>query len=397
MKDLHICIIGTGFAGYTTAKELRAINDSAKITIISQDDGCYYSKPQLSSALTNKKTADNLASFSAKEMEKQLNASILTFSRVVNIEPTSKEFFVESIADDDNLIEKKKIKYDKLVFACGANVNKPKIEGSTPNNTFSINNLINYREFRKALANKKHVTILGSGLIGCEFANDLLNTEMQVSIVSLDGYPLQALLPEEAGKALERTFSSHGVKWFWQTTIKKILEDEQGLEVFLTNGKSFKTNLLISAVGLKPNIELAMDTHLKTNHGIVVDQNLQASIDDIYAIGDCAEICGNSFQFILPIRHAAKTLAMNLNGQDKKLSLPGLAINVKTPICPIVVAPPPKNANGHWEIKSVANHVKATFIDAKNKVLGFALTGDHVRDKLQLTTLLPPIFTSSET
>ena len=157
------------------------------------------------------------------------------------------------------------------------------------------------KEFREMLDNKQHITILGSGLVGCEFTNDLLNAGKEITMVSLATTPLDKLIPETAGKALEKAFTDNDVKIHWQTTIEKVETNQENntTTVTLNNGTTFNTDLVISAVGLRPNTELAKQTNLEINHGIVVDQYLTTNNPNIFAIGDCAEVCGPHKQCVL--------------------------------------------------------------------------------------------------
>lgn len=380
-----IIIIGTGLAGYSLAKEYRKLNTEAPLCLITSDSGDYYSKPMLSTALTQGKSAENLSTFTAEKMRQQLNAEILTKTIVTNIDPNNK-----TVTTPD-----KTLSYDKLVLAWGAEVIRIPIEGDGLDNVYSINDLSDYAQFRQALTNKKEVTILGSGLIGCEFANDLLNAGLKVNIVSLAETPLDNLLPPEAGQALADSLSSEGVTWHWNTTINQVTKADAGkIHIALSNGKTITSDLLVSAIGLKPRTELAEKAGIAVNRGIVVNQSLETSEKDIYALGDCAEVCGHVFQYVMPIMNSARALAKSLAGTTTPVHYPAMPVSIKTPVCPVVVCPPLKNAKGHWDIEQAGKHVKAVFVDAQDKLLGFALTGDRVKDRLQLTTLLPHVLTA---
>jgi len=189
-----IIIIGAGLAGYQLAREFRKLDQTTPLTIVTADDGKYYSKPLLSTALTSGKTADMLPTATAEMMAQQLNATILTHHSVSAIDPVAK-----TITTQDNNI--KKISYSKLILACGADVIKPPIEGNAAKNILSINHLYHYAEFRDLLNNKKRIVIFGAGLIGSEFANDLSNAGYEVHVLLLQhNHP--------AHKYLQRLFPS---------------------------------------------------------------------------------------------------------------------------------------------------------------------------------------------
>src|SRR5688572_29308768 len=132
-----IVIIGTGLAGYQTAREFRKLDPLSPLMIITADEGQFYPKPQLSTAQTNKKSAQMLVTASAESMAKQLNATILTHKKVKSIDVTAKTVLAE-----DDLFP-----YDQLVLACGADVIKAELKGGAVADVLSINHLYHYVEF----------------------------------------------------------------------------------------------------------------------------------------------------------------------------------------------------------------------------------------------------------
>ena len=158
-----IIIVGSGLAGYTVARELRKLDKNSALVIVSADDGRFYSKPMLSNALASGKSADSLALSDATQMQNQLNAVIHTHTRVSAIDSVAHRITMNGVS----------LPYSKLVLALGADPIRPQLEGDAVEAVFSVNDLADYARFRVALAAAKRVAIIGGGLIGCEFANDL--------------------------------------------------------------------------------------------------------------------------------------------------------------------------------------------------------------------------------
>ena len=378
-----IIIIGAGLAGYNLAREFRKSDTETPLQVITADSGHYYSKPQLSTALTQGKTAESLSMMKVEKMREQLDATILTFTKVTDIDSEKKEITLDNGTTQ---------KYKKLVLAWGAEIIDSKLSGNGVGSVYSINDLIDYQDFRQALEGKQQVTILGSGLIGCEFANDLINVGIKVDVVSLAQTPLEGLLPASASEALTVNLSKKGVTWHWETSIEKVDKLDNGkLQISLSNTEVIESDLVISAIGLRPRTELAKKAGLNVNHGIEVNKFLETSVKDIYALGDCAEVCGHVYQYILPLNYAARALAKTLSGERTAVHYPAMPVSIKTPACPIVVAPPPKNTDGRWKVQEAGGHVKATYIDRLDNVVGFALTGDRIKERMQLTPLLPSV------
>jgi rubredoxin-NAD+ reductase len=172
-----LVIVGSGLAGYMLAKEWRKYYTQSPLTIITQGEGDFYSKPLLSTALTQKREPQVLPTSSAAEMAEQLNATILRHTTVTSIDPQDKVLITEG----------KKIPYDQCVLAVGADVIRPSISGSASEELVSVNSLEQYAVFRSALKPDAEVVILGAGLVGCEFANDLVNVGHRVDLVAAAG------------------------------------------------------------------------------------------------------------------------------------------------------------------------------------------------------------------
>tara|TARA_R110002153_G_scaffold93986_1_gene227016 strand:- start:844 stop:1278 length:435 start_codon:yes stop_codon:yes gene_type:complete len=136
-------------------------------------------------------------------------------------------------------------------------------------------------------------------------------------------------------------------------------------------------------VGIKPNIDLAKAASVSVNRGIVVDNFLRTSVENIYAIGDCAEISGHVLPFIAPATFAAKALAKTLLVSDTKLNIPSLAVAVKIPTCATVVCPS-LSLDGNWKVEGESPDFVARFINNQGEVSGFALTGKSVSQKASL-------------
>ncbi len=171
------------------------------LAIITADSGRYYSKPQLSTALTQGKTPPDLITASAEEMAQQLKADILTDTIAVDID-TNHQIITG--------LDGSRFPYSKLILACGADTLKAPLKGNAAADVLSINHLYHYSEFRALIQNKKTIAILGMGLIGCEFANDLSNAGYDVHLIAPLSPPRFAS-PLEIGTLLQTALERTGV------------------------------------------------------------------------------------------------------------------------------------------------------------------------------------------
>ncbi len=369
-----IVVLGSGLAGYTLVRELRKLEPSRPVTLLSRDAGDYYSKPMLSNALAQHKDAASLVLTSGAAMAQQLNIALLAHCTVSAIHPAT-----HTLTHAGGTIE-----YSKLVLALGADPIRIPLEGNAAGSVISVNDLNDYAHFRQALATAKSVAIMGGGLIGCEFANDLAAAGYRVDVIDPGPYPLASLMPEPAGTQLLAPLAALGVNWHFGTSIKNIDNSPNGYRLTLTNGASLQTDIVLSAVGLRPRIALAQAAGLQTGRGIVVNAQLRSSNPDIFALGDCAEIDGRVLPYVLPLMHSARALAHTLAGKETSVEFPVMPVVVKTPAHPIAVVPVARDAVGEWRVLDRGDGIKMGFFDAREAMQGFVLTGAFAGERSAL-------------
>lgn len=376
-----LTIIGSGHAGITLARELRRLSPELPIRVLSRDDGHYYYKPDLSKALAVGKDADGLIKNTAAQLVETLKIDLRTRAVVTRIEPAAHRVWLGNEALD----------YSRLVLATGAAPIRLSLAGTAAGDVYTVNDREDYARFRAALADRATVLIIGAGLIGCEFANDLAAHGHRVHVADLAGWPLPRLLPEAQGRALQAALSGLGVQWHWQASVASLDRDGAAIAVQFASGERVVVDVVLSAVGLQPDTGLAAEAGLATRRGIVVDDHLQTSAADIYALGDCVEINGRLLPYILPIANGVRALATTLTGTPTKARFPAMPVIVKTPACPTLVNPPPM-VEGAWQVTGAAPDLEAVFKDASGTALGFALTGAATSKRAQYVPLMPPVY-----
>ncbi len=376
-----IVIIGSGLAGYTLIREIRKLDKTVPITLVTREPGYFYSKPMLSTALASKKEAAQLISTPVDGMAAQLELTVMG------------ECDVSAINTGAQTIQTSKgeVAYGKLVMALGADQIRLPLQGNAANEVITVNDLEDYARFRTAIAGKKKVAILGAGLIGCEFANDLVLGGYEVNVIDLAPQALGRLLPEAAALELQSKLSAAGVHWHLSTTVQAIDRHGDALQVTLANGDTISCDVFLSAVGLKPRLELAKAAGIHTDIGIQVNRELETNIKNIFSLGDCAEVDGLVLPYVMPIMQAARALAPTLTGQTTALSYPAMPVMVKTPALATIVSPPARGAAGKWTTTPVEGGLESRFESADGKLLGFVLMGAATAQRGALTKELPAI------
>lgn len=384
-----IVIIGSGMAGYTLAREFRKLNTEQELVMICADDAVNYAKPTLSNALVGNKAPEQIGLGDAEKMAAQLNMRIEKHTWVKHIDAEKYQLTLEQ----DGQISQ--LNYSKLVLAVGANPIRLAIAGDASDDIHVVNSLNDYRSFRENLAKTtdKRVVILGAGLIGCEFANDLQNTGHQATVIDLAPQPLGRLLPSHVADVFKQNLEETGIHFVLGTTVEKVsTHTEHGYVVTLANGQNLVADIVLSAIGLQPNTSLAKDAHIQTSRGVVTNTLMQTNQADIYALGDCAEVNGLLLPYVMPLMQQARALAKTLSGQNTNVHYPAMPVAVKTPAAPLTVLPTPIDVEVNWETEELDDGMIAKALDNSGTLRGFVLLGaTAAKQRLTLTKLVPDL------
>jgi rubredoxin-NAD+ reductase len=388
-------IVGAGLAGYTAAREFRKLDKTTPLIVITADDGGFYSKPMLSNAFAQNKRAEQLVTKTAAQMAQELGATIMARTRANNIDTAAKTVDTSAGA----------FEYDKLVIAVGAQPIRLPIAGGASHEVLSVNHVDDYAAFRAGIAkfeNAARVTILGAGLIGCEFADDLAGAGHEVTLIDPNSLPLSALAAPVLSQELQAALVAKGIVLRLGTTASGIERGGNALRVTLANGVSFDTDVVLSAVGLRPDLRLAQAAQLSTGRGVIVDAAGQTSAPDVYALGDCAEYTADGgtriLPYIAPLMTAARAIARTLTGQRTAIDLKAAPVIVKTPSYPLALVPPPLHAftSGYWEAEQNGARTICRFYDDAGVMCGFGVAPQEANVRAELlaalgTTLSKPV------
>lgn len=377
-----VVIVGSGLAGFNVARELRRLDPKVPLVILSRDHGGFYSKPMLSNALASGKTAASLVMKAAPQMAAELAAQVRPYVAVEAIDTAERQL---TLSDGSTLA------YRDLVLALGADPIPAGLQGTAAHQVLSVNDLDDYAIFSERLLGASRVVILGAGLIGCEFANDLLSRGVTPVVVDPGSSPLSRLLPPQAGHRLAAKLEAAGVQFKWGVTASAVdaIHGSTELRVTLSDGLQCQAGLVLSAIGLRPRVSLAQAAGLQVGRGVITDARLQTSAQHVYAMGDCAQVQGHNLPYVMPLMNQARALAATLSGTPTAVVYPAMPVTVKTPACPTVVCVPPASSTGTWEVEVSDEAVDARHLDAQGRLLGFALLGKATALKQSLTTQVP--------
>ena len=389
-----LVIVGAGLAGWTTAREFRKLEASTPIVLVTADSGDFYAKPTLSNACAQKRSADQLVTTPAAKMAETLNVSLLAHTQVQSMDAKAQTLTL-SAADGAT----QTLPYSHLVLATGAHPIHVPLQGDAATLAQSINHLGDLARFQQQLGDTpKTVLIMGAGLIGCEFANDLLQSGHTVHVIDPAERPLAALLPAGAGEQMRAALQALGVVWHFGTTVRALNHGATGLAATLGNGEVVAADMVLSAIGLRADTALAQAAGMACERGVVVNELLQTSVAQVFALGDCAQYASagaRTLPYVMPIMNAARALAATLAGTPTALVFPLMPVSIKTPALPTVVAAPHPALAGSWVAEALDPEAAQAggvwrFMDADGQQRGFVLTGKQSTRRMELakTTVL---------
>lgn len=379
-----IIIVGAGMAAYSLARELRKLAPDSALMILSADAASAYAKPMLSNAFALNKEAAQLATHSAAQMAAQLGAEVRPFSPVSAIDSAARTIDTASGT----------LRYASLVLALGAEPVRLPLGGDAAGQVLSVNHLDDYTLLRERLRQAgagARVVILGAGLIGCEFADDLAAAGHHVTLVDPNVRPLAALAAPALSDGLQAAWAGRSIALRLGTSASAVDAVDGALRVTLASGDRLDAELVLSAVGLRPALQLARQAGLATGRGIRVDRYGQTSAPHIYALGDCAEYADAGVQpYVAPLLAAARAIAATLAGRPTPIALKTEAVLVKTPSYRMALAPPPPGLAGSWSASSDGERTVARYLDADGALRGFGLSQPTPALRQQLLAALQP-------
>jgi rubredoxin---NAD+ reductase len=380
-----IIIIGAGMAAYSLAREFRKLDQATPLMVVTGDAGHAYAKPTLSNAFALQRAPAALVQASAADIAATLDMTVLTNTWVTAIDRAAHEIDTSE----------GRFAYSKLVLALGADPVRLPLAGDAAGEVMSVNDLQDYKLLREridAVGGPARVALIGAGLIGCEFADDLAGAGHSVTLIDPNPRVLAGLAAPSLSDALVQAWSKRPITLKLGTVATTVKRGADGFQVRLADGASIAADVVVSAVGLRPSIALAQQSGIATGRGIRIDQHGRTSVPDIYALGDCAEYsvgdAGAVMPYVAPMLAAARAIAATLAGVPTPIVLKQEAVVVKTPSCKLALLPPPSGTPGSWSTVNEGERIVARFHDRGGVLRGFGLSQHTPALRNQLMTEL---------
>ena len=290
-KEKNIVIIGGTACGPKAAARARRLDQAAKITIIEQRENLSTATCGLPYYLAGLVKEGDLMARGVDFFRNVFKLEVLIGTKALSINPEAHSIETADIKTD----KRATLEYDKLVLATGATPFVPNLEGRNLKGIFTLNNIPDVIGIHNYILNTrpKNVVIVGAGLIGMEAAENMANQGLKVTILEALNWPLPGLLDYEIAAPVEKQLQAKGINTAYGQRVSGFQGDTSGkVRKVMSGNNGFDADMVIMALGVRPNVELAIKSGLKIGllGGIEVNEYLQTSNPDIYAGGDCVEV-----------------------------------------------------------------------------------------------------------
>lgn len=302
MKE-KLVVIGNGMSGLRTIEDLLELtNDKYNITIYGDEPYFNYNRIMLSYILSSEKTFEDTI-INHQTWYEQNNITLNKGDKVISINKEEK-----TITSQSGKVES----YDKLLIATGSLPFIPKTAGSNLKNVIAFRTKADVDTILETINKSKTAVVVGGGLLGLEAAYGIAKHGIKTVLVHRSSSILSQQLDSTGGKLLQKNLESYGIEFKLNSTVTQIDGTNEVEIVKFSDGSVVESNIVVFATGIIPNKNLAIEAGIEVNKGIVVNDFLQTSDENIFAIGECVEHKGNTYGLVAPLYEQAKVLAKYL-------------------------------------------------------------------------------------
>jgi nitrite reductase (NADH) large subunit len=304
MKKMRLVMVGNGMAGVRTLEELLKIApDVYDITVYGAEPHPNYNRIMLSPVLAGEQTINDII-LNSREWYAENGITLHTGKKIVTIDRVNRKV----IADDGSEAE-----YDRLLLATGSNPFILPVPGNDLQGVIGFRDIADVDAMINAAGKHKHAVVIGGGLLGLEAANGLAIRGMDVTVIHIHEWLLERQLDKTAGKMLQKSLEQKGLKFLLGKNTEEIIGSDGHISAIrFKDGEEIPADLLVMAVGIRPNIALAQAAGIHCDRGIVVNDTMQTYDPRIYAVGECVAHRGTTYGLVAPLFEMGKVCATHL-------------------------------------------------------------------------------------
>jgi nitrite reductase (NADH) large subunit len=314
MKKMKLVMIGNGMAGVRTLEELLKIAPELyDITVFGAEPHPNYNRILLSPVLAGEQTLDEIV-LNSWDWYSDNHITLHAGWRVTSVDRVNRVVHAQNEAGETRSAD-----YDRLLLCTGSNPFMLPVPGKDLQGVIAYRDIADTNAMIEAARNYRNAVVIGGGLLGLEAANGLMRRGMTVSVVHVMPTLMERQLDDVAGKLLQKSLEERGLRFFMGGQTQALIGDQDGgkagrvMALQFKDGTEIPTDLVVMAVGIRPNVELAQAMRLHCDKGIVVNDTLQTITDArIYSVGECAAHRGVAYGLVAPLFEQAKVAANHL-------------------------------------------------------------------------------------
>ncbi|WP_416723486.1 NADPH-nitrite reductase [Bacillus stercoris] len=309
MGKKQLVLVGNGMAGVRAIEEILSVaKDEFQITIFGAEPHPNYNRILLSKVLQGDTDIKDIT-LNDWDWYEENNIQLYTNETVIKVDTENKTV----ITDADRIQP-----YDELILATGSVPFILPIPGADKKGVTAFRDIKDTDTMLAASKQYKKAAVIGGGLLGLEAARGLLNLGMEVSVIHLAPFLMERQLDATAGRLLQNELEKQGMTFLLEKQTEEIVGDDRVEGLRFKDGTSIEADLVVMAVGIRPNTTLGAESGIPVNRGIIVNDYMQTEIPHIYAVGECAEHRGIAYGLVAPLYEQAKVLAKHICGIDTK-------------------------------------------------------------------------------
>ncbi|SFL91702.1 FAD-dependent oxidoreductase [Salibacterium qingdaonense] len=303
----RLIVIGTGMSSLRLMETVVSEAPGAfEIHAFGEEPFLPYNRIKLSSYLQQEHEETALYPYT-RTWYNENGITLHTGAPVTRIDPKQKLIFTEN---GDSCC------YDKAVLATGASPVRLNIPGDEKENVHTFRTLADARRLKTTASRGGRAVVVGGGFLGLEAAYGMAKAGTAVDVVQRGATLLNPQLDETASLYLQRELETHGIRFHFNTSVQEVTGDSAADGVILENGGTLAADDVLFAAGIRPNTGLAEESGIHAGRGITVDDVMQTSAPDVYAVGECAEHRGKTYGLVPPVYDQARTAALHLAGKS---------------------------------------------------------------------------------
>ena len=364
-----LIVIGAGMAsGRVLEHIVEAQPDAWDITLFNAEPRGNYNRIMLSPVLSGEKTYDEIITHDDAWYQ-TAGVTCRFGEQITNVDTHAKTVTAQN---------GEVLPYDKLVFGTGSNPFMIPLPGHDLEGVIAYRDLEDTERMMSLNAGQK-VVVIGGGLLGLEAAAGMAARGVDVTVVHIMGHLMERQLDEAAGYLLRKSLESKGIRILCSANSKEILGREGHVRaLMLEDGTELPCDLLVMAVGIRPNVALAKKAGIAVGRGIHVDDQMITSVDDVLAVGECVEHDGALFGLVAPLYDQAKVVAQTLMGEDAAFKQKSLSTKLKVTGCDLFSAGDFADGETREDIvfRDPARGVYKRLVIEDNALIGAVMYGD---------------------